>query len=672
MISNLKKIIAISSLFLLSFYNCFSQDSQNMDQITDSLSNNINTYSKRENVIAQMNYCITSLTNIIHNKSISVLNHESDQILNNLTIEHIVGLPEINDFRIDLLDAVSKFSITEQERDLLKRIQSIKRDNMKWAALSNALDPTMLITGNAGIGMGYQLAFQTLLTAARSVVEYQTMQNEQDIEELKAMWDLRKLDLENISNIRKEALRLTYRLFEKYHLSENERLTEATANDFSLYISDPDAAKRARLLEANGATYKHIAEYYYHLGMAYCDLNNYSKAKCYFEKYLEMYKRTPLLRYDEKSGCIALFMLANEKILSPEQKENLIDTALNNLPHNSAAILQCALVYLYELSDYEKAFKLIRDGIEDPNASDRPLLFMAAAKMLPLTNSYPQLKSEICSLFNENSELTLDSYITYMINGVDDVWSGFNSLIKFENISISGVKQLFNNKLQMVLPEKMVYDTSDILVFLEQHDENKITVTQLQPSYANGVDIEDIEDVNCFKYNKDLKYLYFNVLEPEKCLIVKQDLDYTKISTGEWHRQSEFNLSDNDIEEIIDFCKDNTPKDYLTRVDFKKSRSCCEIKQVGNVEMKISRDSTKLNNIKFQPRKDGYYIRVVLNNDIYIMYKYENKLLVPYLYKCPTGVYYNGPEVKRETPSWLKSTTTFIKDYFAGKSENEK
>ncbi len=106
--------------------------------------------SDKDMVIAQMNYCITTLTNIVHNKSMTVLEHESDQLLNNLTMEQIIGLYEINDFRIELLDAVSRFEITEEERALLRRLQSIKRDNMKWAALSNALDPTMLLTGNAG------------------------------------------------------------------------------------------------------------------------------------------------------------------------------------------------------------------------------------------------------------------------------------------------------------------------------------------------------------------------------------------------------------------------------------------------------------------------------------------------------------------------------------------
>ena len=55
---------------------------------------------KDENVVVQMNYCINTLTNIIHNKSMTVLEHESDQLVNNLTMEQIIGLHEIKDFRI--------------------------------------------------------------------------------------------------------------------------------------------------------------------------------------------------------------------------------------------------------------------------------------------------------------------------------------------------------------------------------------------------------------------------------------------------------------------------------------------------------------------------------------------------------------------------------------------
>lgn len=143
----------------------------------------------------------------------SVLEHESDQIVNNLTMEQITGLYDVRDFRVDLLDAISKFEITEEERALLKRIHTMKNNNLKWSALSNALDPTMLLVGNAGPGMGYQLVFQTLLSAARTTVEYNALKGDQNIEQLQSLWELRKSDLEQINEVRKNAINIVFNLY---------------------------------------------------------------------------------------------------------------------------------------------------------------------------------------------------------------------------------------------------------------------------------------------------------------------------------------------------------------------------------------------------------------------------------------------------------------------------
>lgn len=595
--------------------------------------------SDKDMVIAQMNYCITTLTNIVHNKSMTVLEHESDQLLNNLTMEQIIGLYEINDFRIELLDAVSRFEITEEERALLRRLQSIKRDNMKWAALSNALDPTMLLTGNAGPGMGYQLAFQTLLTAARSAVEYKTMQGEQNIEELRAMWDLRKEDLNTINDVRKTALGIVFSLYNKYHLSENDRLTEATANLFSDYISEPDAAKRVRLLEDHRKTYEQIAEYYYHLGMGYVDLGQYDKAKPNFATYLNMYKKAPILRYDEKSGCIALTRLSYEKNLSNIEKEQLINIALQNLPSNSAAILQCAMVYLYELKHEEKGLDLIRMGIDDPNASDHNLLFMAAAKLLPMMAKYPVLNTNIQASFSKNSGINFDSYTTFLINAKENAWENISKIISFNDVSYRKWYHLWigthlNDELHIILPERISYNVGDISIYIENHKAKKVTIRQLRTAFTEGVTLDEIEDVDCFKANKDLKYLYFETLIPDKVFMLKKNIDYEKIRKEEWPRMSEFSLSNDDIEDIIDFCKDHAPKSYDTNLECEEWGNDYINKGESNgAKIKFSGDS-----LRYRPyhstKQEGYYLRIVFANGINLMYKYDSddKDLKPYLY----------------------------------------
>lgn len=74
----------------------------------------------KDMVVAQMNSCVNTLTNIINNKSMTVLEHETDQLLNNLTMQQIVGIPEIADFRTDLIEKIGKLQITEEEKKYYK------------------------------------------------------------------------------------------------------------------------------------------------------------------------------------------------------------------------------------------------------------------------------------------------------------------------------------------------------------------------------------------------------------------------------------------------------------------------------------------------------------------------------------------------------------------------
>jgi len=640
---------------------------------------------KDENVVVQMNYCINSLTNIIHNKSMAVLEHESDQLVNNLTMEQIIGLYEIRDFRVELMDAVSSFEITEEERNLLRRIQSIKRDNMKWAALSNALNPTMLLTG--GGGLGPQLVFQTLLTAARSIIEYKTMQGEQNIEELQAMWELRKRDMETINSLRKNALSTVFDLFNKYHLSESDRLTESTANLFSDYTSIIDASQRVRVLEDNYETYKVIPEYYYHLGMAYLDKGDFSKAKIHFSNYLNMYKRNPILRYDERSGCIALAMLTYEKTLSPNEKEDLIEIAIKNLPSNSAAVLQCALVYIYELKQDDRGFQLLRSGIDDPKASDKDLLFMAAANLLPIIKKHPAIYKDICDILNSSQNISYDSYVTFTVNSQTNAWKELVNLNNFSDCYYRKWYSLwfckgFSKKFRLTIPENINFNSNNFFVYIEEHEDDRVSINQLKAYYKNAICEDDINDVKCFKANKNLKYLYVEVIEPDFYKL-KNNIDLEKIKDETWPRQSEFVLSEDDIEDIVDFCEDNMSSINLTELQFKEIEGKeFSFSILGDIDIKFEGDS-----LAYEPHhskmQKGYYFTIVLSNGLQVVYKYneDNNILEPYYYFDGKYRHFINVSAKEEynyiekpieeEPSWWSRTWTSITSWFSSDSDAE-
>ena len=159
----------------------------------------------------------------IENNSIEVLDHELDQLLNNLTMKELVGLDEVARFRISLLQNINSLQITNEERELLKRIQFKNRKLKKWDAISNALNGVLFILpGNSGSVSTKAVAIQTaslaLFTAARTAIEYKRTGIQSDIEEMRQMWELRKSDLNTFTAQRKSALELVISLFQKYNL----------------------------------------------------------------------------------------------------------------------------------------------------------------------------------------------------------------------------------------------------------------------------------------------------------------------------------------------------------------------------------------------------------------------------------------------------------------------
>lgn len=602
----------------------------------------------KEMVVAQMNYCINALTNIIHNKSMTVLEHESDMIINNLTMEQMIGLPDIAEFRTDLLDGVGRFQITEEERALTRRILSIKRDNMKWRALSNALNPTMLLVGNAGRGMSYQLAFQALLATARSAIEYKTLQGEQSIEELQAMWDLRKSDMQTILGLRKEALNVVFRLYQQYHLNESDRLTEATANQFNTYVSEPDARKRIRLLEDHRETYGAMADYYYHLGMAYVDADEYGKAQPLLDKYLELYRQSPIFRYDEKSGCVALTKLLYEKGMTRAEKETLIREALENLPNNGAAVMQCAMVYLAELNAPGKAYDLLRSGIDNPGMTDRDAIIMMACNFLGDMAKYPVIYSAVCEAIEKCSSIGLDSYIVSETGKATNAWPAIEAAIAFKDEAGSSWytfgfgEASLEDEFRIQIPRRTRFRLNEIEVYKERHDSLKVTIAKQKVSYTTGISEKEIEEVDCFKKNENLKYLFMTEID-EGVFQVKPNLDYGKIEKESFPRMSEFMLSENDKEDIIDFCKEHEDERGFVELT-------CENADGEKVEEAKERYALVFtgDTLGYEPHHSpaqrGEYVRFVLREaDATVMYKLDltEKKLVPYMYEVRgTRVFY--------------------------------
>ncbi len=546
MIKNILKS-ALFALMLMTVCLCYAEDNMEL---------------KKQQAIAQMNYNIGAITSIIEDHSIEVLDYELDQLLNNLSVAQVIDLSEIKDFRESMLEKWSNLQITAEERILMRQIQSMRRENMMWLSMSKALNPTMILTSAKS---AKQAAFYIILGAARTAVEYKSAQGEADIEELQAMWELKKRDLGDITQLRKDAMEATFKLYQRFNLNEEDRLTEETAKLFNDIITDTNTERKVRRLLDYYNTYKGIQAYYYHLGMAYVDLNQYKMAKSYLNTYIHQADSIRMFRHDAKLGCVYLTELAYNESLSKTQKIEYIRKALTNLPNNGAAIIQCAMIY-HDAGFPREAFKLLRQGIDNPFASDKNCMVMLVSTWMKELERYPDVFAEITHAIKTRDDISFNAYLSFLMNSKDQtIWEECDNIISYEDALEHRLGWFGDWQISpsfYINLKKYQLSLNDIAVYTELVKDDEIYIKQLAQKYAkNIVSKEELkEKIYCFKTDTTLIYNFFTSVNGTNELSVKNNIEVTESNIYNFSGMS--GVSERDAKKIIRIIKKNKPAEY--------------------------------------------------------------------------------------------------------------
>lgn len=538
------------------------------------------------NVIEQMNYCYMALTNIINSKSMLQYESELDQLINNLTVENIADIDEIADFRESLMTATSDLAINEEERTVLRRINTIKRDNAKYQAISNALSiPMLLIPGTSGSMVpNPQLAFYALLSAARAGVDYTVQGNQLQAEEIQSFWELRKRDLESFKNLRLEAFRLLVQLYKKYNLKEQDRLTERTALLFSNIIQEGEASKRLRLLLDNKQLYASFIDWDYYVGMAYHDINQNAEACHYLQSYIDRRQATPLFRIDSKLGISALALLTYDVGLSKDSKLNLLTLARNNLPDNGASLNQIALSYQL-LGKPREGIELLRRGLDNEQTIDKDLLVWSVVQGMPIVLSDTTLYKSIDRAVKSASDISASSYFSYLaVSDVNKLPKEMGTQVTFDKFAsrhfwgegycwIASPKLDYDNIILKINSHRLQLDPSDLEVYQMRINDGHVQIREMKPTYEGAVRRIDLEDeFDFFKnYPKAIPVL-FHPLQDDSYYVVRHNIDFSSLTPGSvLHDKLNAygELSEDDLQSIKEYCEEHHSKEQGVKLKLK-------------------------------------------------------------------------------------------------------
>lgn len=547
----------------------------------DSTVYRVKTTVSLANIIEQMNYCYMALTNIINSKTMLQYESELDQLINNLTVENIADIDEIAEFRESLMEVTSDLAINEEERKVLRRLNTIRRDNIKYQAISNALSIPMILVPGAGgaVVPTPQLAFYALLSAARSAVDYTVQGNQLQAEEIQSFWELRKKDLESFKNLRLEAFRLLVQLYKKYNLKESDRLTEQTALLFSNIIQEGDASKRLRLLLDNKHTYASFIDWDYYVGMAYLDIKQKAEACRYLHSYIDRRQATPLFRIDSKLGISALTLLTYDAGLSTGAKMDMLTLAKNNLPENGASLNQIALLYR-QLGQSKEGFDLLRRGLDNERTTDKDLLVWTIVQGISVARPDAVSLKTIDRAVKSTSDISLNSYLSYLAaSNTGGLPKELSTLISFDKFAsrhfwgngyvwiygwLAGPKLDYDNILLNINSNRYQLDISDLEVYQMRITGGDVKIREMVSQHEGAVTREELEDeFDFFKsYPKAIPVL-FHPLQDDACYVVRQNIDFNTLTPGSslHDKLSAYGeLSEDELQDIKEYCEDHQSK----------------------------------------------------------------------------------------------------------------
>ena len=491
------------------------------------------TEEDKRMVMEQLHICKNSLNKIINHGSMKVYEHEIDLLLNNLRIKEVsdLGLYEIQDLRQEMISKLSDLQLNEEERQLLKQVNSMERDAMKWNALSNALNPTLLMVGGGSpqqmIG---QLVFNVGISAVRSAVEYKSAGAEQNIRELKERFAIRKKDLQAFKELRTKVYKTENDIFNNHgktlKLAEEDRTTESDEEEFEKIISLEDPYQRITNMENGGFSeqFNRFKDYYYYLGMAYLDNQksaDSAKALELLSQFVEKTKETPLFRGDEKLGAAALVLLANEK--NEEKRKNLIGIVKKHLRHNGIALIQCAQAY-FELAKInpmheKKGLEILIDLIGDIFVSDNKEL--AFRLLIDRMNSVVKfgLEDRFYRLVKGAEGLDFSTYINYL-------WKFKTSMLN-KNVDFVSMEipqegscnkwewscQNFHYDIKIGLNKNFKFNLDETLMYTEMynHDKGFLNVTQYKVHHKKAFTLKELRESKAkdfFEINPEAIYYF--------------------------------------------------------------------------------------------------------------------------------------------------------------------
>ncbi len=341
----MKKIGIFVLLLASNVLAICAKDSTNVYSRTVS-QDSINKVELTNRAIDLTNYILSTLESLKLSPTEEFCVDKKKEIMNALNLNIYTDL---KDFHLIVTEVNSKLSViklNEMDKNMYMRVAKLKEKNLRTQSLGKALSTPMTVFSNPSMGIN------ALLTLARAGVELAAAKNELKINNEESLWALNKANEQYINEASDFAythLSGAYSFNNKISYDKNAILTPELAKQYANIISYDDS--HSIISGLRNSHFSNVYDYYYHLGMAYAQIEGeYNKAKECFLKFEERNRNNTIFKNDYKLGFMYLTRLLHEQeTLTKQEIDYLIEQMIGKQGHirnNDIAYVVASMSYM--------------------------------------------------------------------------------------------------------------------------------------------------------------------------------------------------------------------------------------------------------------------------------------------------------------------------------------
>ncbi len=220
-----------------------------------------------------INSFTVSLSTVIATEDRIVLEQEYDNVLNNLRIGNIEADKEIRGLCAKHLDTITNKTLREEERQ--RFLAAFER--RKKQALLQAIGGVRAYGGDP-----YSFLLSLVQNAVSAYFSYASLKDDMREELDSKLWELRKDEVSDLNDVRKEFMDDAWTLLRKYKMHDDWRLTETTIGEYRDAINDQDKSRALRRLGSLTDQFQAYPPFWFYYGLTAQQNKDMTLAvKCY-------------------------------------------------------------------------------------------------------------------------------------------------------------------------------------------------------------------------------------------------------------------------------------------------------------------------------------------------------------------------------------------------------